>query len=112
MTEDKCLAKPKGLSPRGSMAYVAIMKFLEARDLTNSGGCRVFYSPEEWAERGEDYGRKSLLVVVHDGGDHAQAFNMDYERYELCEAMQKALYAVGCFAEQCTSWYSAIYEVG
>jgi len=30
----------------------------------DTGGCRLFYSPQEWKERGEEYGLKSLLIVV------------------------------------------------
>ena len=73
------------------------------------GGCRTFYSPEEWAARGESYGRESCLIVVHDGGDYASAFNYAYEDHELMEAMRAALDAEGYYAESCTSWYTAIY---
>ena len=60
---------PEGLSPKGEAAYDAIMACLKKHEATNTGGCRVFYSPQEWAERKETYGTKAELIVVHDGGD-------------------------------------------
>ncbi len=51
-----------------------------------------------------------MLVVVHDGGDLAPVFNWAYERYALIEELRVELERVGLFAEQCTSWYSAIYR--
>lgn len=76
-----------------------------------TGGCRPFYSVEEWEDRGEQYGTSSELIVVHDGGDHARYFNMDYMDYKSVEEMNEALFEIGYYAEQCTSWYSAIYKV-
>lgn len=73
------------------------------------GGCRAFYSPREWRQRGEEYGTDSLLVVVHDGGDMAYFFDWMCESV-LREKMDAALREVGYYAEQCTCWYSAIYE--
>jgi hypothetical protein len=77
----------------------------------DGGGCRTFYTPAEWRERGESYGRDSVLIVVHDGGDAAAAFSWDYECHNLRESLSDKLAAMGLYAEQCTSWYSAIYEL-
>jgi hypothetical protein len=114
-----CLAKPEGLDARGERAYEVVVAFLKARGMTSAGGCKVFYSPGEWRERGEEYGREACLIVAHDGGDHARAFSFDAcyvhgqaEEYEACEAMQDSLDKVECHAEQCTTWYSAIYADG
>jgi hypothetical protein len=74
-------------------------------------GYKVFYSPEEWAERGELYGKNSELIVMHDGGDHAAFFNLDYMKYDLHDMMQKELEKLGYYAEQCTSCYTAIYHI-
>jgi hypothetical protein len=73
------------------------------------GGCRAFYGPKEWAERNETYGLKSLLIVVHDGGDLEPYCNLDFGSYSMHDQMQAALGKVGLYMEQCTSWYSAIY---
>lgn len=75
-----------------------------------TGGCRTYYSPEEWRGRGERYGTSSVLIVCHDGGDFAAMFNPDYECYDLMEEGRRALDAIGYWAEQCTSWYTAIYR--
>jgi len=105
---------PKGLSREGRSAAAAIKKFA-ARKFgaeTSGGGCRAFYTPKEWRERGEDYGGNAELVVVHDGGDLAPCFNWDYCEYKLREAMDKVVRETvpGMWVEQCTSWYSAIYK--
>lgn len=101
---------PEGLSAKGKKAAHVIIAELKRQGRFCAGGCKVFYSPKEWKERGEQYGLKSILVVVHDGGDHAGCFNMDYEQYKSCEEMQEALNAIGCFVETATCWYSAVYE--
>ena len=100
---------PEGLSPKGRAAADAILAKMRADGRANAGGCKVFYSPAEWAARGEDYGLESVLIVCHDGGEHAAYFNMDYLEYNLMEQMVQALNAAGVWVEQCTSWYSAVY---
>jgi len=105
------LACPEGLDELGQKAHAAIVAELVRHRMTYTGGCKAFYSPAEWKARGEDYGLKSVLVVVHDGGAHAPAFNWDYGFDKAVEDMRKALEAVGCFVEQCTSWYSAVYKI-
>ena len=77
-----------------------------------------FYTPEQWRERGEEYGRTAVAIVVHDGGDYfAPHFNPDYQDWRAIDAMIAALGALrtpeaphGYWAEQCTSWYTAIYR--
>ena len=86
----------------------AIVKRLGAD--ADGGGCQAFYSPKQWAARGEEYGLKASLIVVHDGGAAAPYFNMDYCDYKNQEQMIEALSKIGYWAEQCTSWYTAIYE--
>lgn len=102
---------PSNLSNRGQLAAETIVAVLKSHDMTYTGGCRTFYTPEEWKKRGEKYGHDAVLIVVHDGGDVASFFNMDYEQYALTVAMQNALGKFKLFAEPCTSWYTAIYEV-
>jgi hypothetical protein len=104
------LAKPSHLSPEGEKAYRAFLAFLKAKGRTHTGGGRTFYSPEEWAERGEEYGTKSVLVIVHDGGDVAPVCNLDYEQYKLNDQMVEAMAEAGFFVEGCTCWYSAVYR--
>lgn len=75
----------------------------------SGGGCRAFYSPKEWAERGEEYGRESVLIICHDGGSLAPFCRYDYGDYDAIARLDAALRSVGYYVEQCTSWYSAVY---
>lgn len=90
-------------------AHAVILRVLTEHGLTYTGGCRTFYTPAEWAARGEAYGHKSLLIVVYDGGDARHCFD-PYAGYEAHDAMTEALAAEGFYAEPCTHWYSAIYK--
>jgi len=71
----------------------------------------ALYSPKAWAERGEDYGFDSLLVIVHDGGAFAPLCNYNYCDYVSIEQFNAALKAEGLYVEGCTCWYSAVYAV-
>ena len=104
------LEMPDALSPEGQRAYAVVVAFMAKHDMLKTGGCKAFYSPDEWADRGEQYGLKSELVLVHDGGDLAAICNLDYERYPLHDGLQADLQAAGFFMEGCTCWYSAIYK--
>ena len=81
-------------------------------DEVHTGGCRPFYSPQEWKEHGEEYGTDAVLIVVYDGGDLRYFFNPSAEwgASKLCDKMRKALAKHGYYYEQCTGWYSAIYK--
>lgn len=74
------------------------------------GGCRAFFTPDEWKARKEKYGLESQLVLVHDGGDLARFCSYDYQDYDAVECLSKALEKAGYFIEQCTTWYSAVYK--
>jgi len=132
--ENKDLARPNGLDADGRKAHEIVIAYLRKHGLTHTGGCSTFYSPEAWAERGEEYGRSSKLIVVYDGGDVRRAFNMDsayevdcmiveawrhagnsgnppgYQPYALYEGLQAALHAAGFYFEECTGWYAAVYS--
>lgn len=103
---------PEGLKGLGRAAADVILNTARAAcgGEISTGGCRAFYSPAQWKDRDEEYGTKSLLVVVHDGGDLARFFNHDYMDYKAIEQMDKALRAMGVYAESCTCWYTAIYK--
>ena len=107
----KGFEQPQGLSPEGQTAYKVVYAFLAEHDLLESGGGTVFWHPKAWSERGERYGASSVLVITHDGGDHADAFDWDRENFNLLDALNQTLAAQGLFVEQCTSWYSAIYKL-
>lgn len=104
----------KGLAREAAEKVVAYIRAQHKKAFDENkepgAGGKMFYTPEEWKERGEKYGTEALVVVVHDGGDHAPYFNWDYECYKLIEGLAEELAKIGCFAEQCTGWYSAIYK--
>jgi hypothetical protein len=104
------LSKPKNLSEAGKRAHKTILQILEKNKTLETGGCKAFYSPKEWQERGEKYGQKAELIIVHDGGDLAQYFNVDYENVAAQKKMETALEKQNLYAESCTCWYTAIYR--
>lgn len=106
------LSCPEGLSAAGRKAYEVIMGVLKDADMMYTGGCKAFYSPSDWADRGEMYGTESELVVVYDGGDLRYFFSLDADMetsYTFTTRMNKALEAAGFRSEECTRWYAAIY---
>jgi hypothetical protein len=110
MNADSQWPIPDDLSPLGRRAAETIVAFLTEHDATHHGGGGRFYSPAEWRDRGEEYGTESLLIVTHDGGAHAPAFNLDYEQYEFQEELKIRLEEIGVYPEQATSWYSSIHK--
>lgn len=103
---------PKGLSDDGLKAAALIAFFFKEKGLLYSGGqCQVFYSPAEWAARGERYGTDSELIVVHDGGSHALAFNSSYQYYELLDGLSDLLADAGLQVSLTAGWYSAVYSL-
>ena len=75
------------------------------------GGCQAFYTPEEWRERGEEYGLDSVLILCHDGGDLSVYCNL-YERNEYSYVrLTESLREIGYWFEPCTAWYTAVYPL-
>jgi hypothetical protein len=105
------LAIPAGLCPLGQAAAETILAVLRREDRARTGGCRAFYGPAEWDARGEAHGRGSVLIVVHDGGDHMAHFAYEHEDYEAIDRMADALRPLGLYSEQATVWYSAVYRI-
>lgn len=121
------LNMPEGLSDLGRKAHAIITAYLADHGRTDTGGCKAFYSPAEWAAREERYGTGSHLVVVYDGGALRPVFSMDaaydldcarYEEtrekrepYALYEGMQDKLREAGLYFEEATRWYCAIYSI-
>ena len=99
---------PEGATEEQARIHATIVKVIGPK--ARSGGCRGFYTPQQWRQRGEEFGLDSALIVVHDGGDLAPYFNYAYERERLREKMNKALKAIGYYADPCTGWYTAIVK--
>lgn len=102
---------PSNLSKEGKTAYKSIMKVMEDTFNIDTGGCTTFYSPKQWVDRKEEYGTKSELIICHDGGTVGEFFSYDNGAYGLIAMMSDSLEEVGLYAEQCTSWYTAIYKI-
>ncbi|WP_422626945.1 hypothetical protein [Rhodococcus sp. (in: high G+C Gram-positive bacteria)] len=101
---------PDGLNPLGKTVAETIRKFFVDQQIDRHDGGGSFYSPQEWADRDEEYGLGSLLVITHDGGSHAVAFDPEYHGSGVQESFRKELSAIGVYVENCTSWYSAVYK--
>lgn len=103
---------PKGLSKVGRKAAYAIRNKVIAafgKD-ASGGGCKAFYTPAEWAERGEEYGTRSELIVVYDGGCLRPFFEHEGMNSSLIDSLVDVLAEIGVYSENCTGWYSAVYK--
>jgi hypothetical protein len=119
------------LHETSDQVYQAICKLRDAEpvlvakkvvfDFLRSRGCDTTgipsYTGAQWKARGEDYGQDSLLVILHEEGDHRPFFSMDAcyrtgaaSDYEPFEALMAELQKHGLWFETCTSWYSAVYH--
>ena len=72
---------------------------------------QTFHSPKEWKKRGEIYGLGSVLILCHDGGCLSAYCDHAIGNYDAMERLRLCLEKKEFFVEQCTSWYSAIYEI-
>ncbi len=92
---------------------------LEVRDFAGSlwdrpaatGGCKAFYSPQEWRDKGWQVNEHVLCVVRHDGGDLAPLFNMDYQDYKAYDKMNQIFQRRGLYAEAINSTQSNIHTI-
>lgn len=111
--EEQAYLAPPGLNEQQLAAYTAVMQYLTDRDLLWSGGQHVFKSPAQWSERNEEFGLDSLLIVLHDGGQHRPAFYVYEGIFErpLRAGMDGHLRSQGFRIVNCTCWYSAIYPL-
>lgn len=108
---DPMLAIPPGLSEQAQQGVEAILDLAEAERSVHTGGCRAFYSPTQWAARGETFGQGAELVVVHDGSELARYFSYDREDYDAIERMSDRLEPLGLYAESLTAWATGLYAV-
>ena len=84
--------------------------FAIEKGLSFGRGCDL-YTPKQWEERGERYGTESELVIVYESEEWLEYFNLDYMQYSKFEEMIAYLAKYGYYAEPCTGWYAAIYEL-
>lgn len=66
------------------------------------------HTSEGW---GGEYGKNAVLILEHYLGDPLWPYvNYDGGQYEKIERLADALSAAGFWVEDCTGWYSAVYE--
>jgi hypothetical protein len=66
------------------------------------------YTREEWDG---EYGKGALLILQHESCDPLYPYvNYDGGQYDKIEQLADALSAAGFWVEDCTGWYSAVYE--
>lgn len=75
-----------------------------------TGGCKAFWTPDEWRDNGYGVNSKVECVIVHDGGSLAKYFNMDYMDYKAFDDMHRFLNLRGYWAEAQTSCVTFIYK--
>jgi hypothetical protein len=58
-----------------------------------------------------EYGKGALLILVHESCDPLYPYvNYDGLQYGKIEQLSDALSAAGFWVEDCTGWYSGVYE--
>jgi hypothetical protein len=58
-----------------------------------------------------EYGKGALLILVHESCDPLWPYvNYDGLQYDKIEELADALSAAGFWVEDCTGWYSGVYE--
>jgi hypothetical protein len=63
------------------------------------------------AEWDGEYGKGALLILQHESCDPLYPYvNYDGGQYDKIEQLSDALSAAGFWVEDCTGWYSAVYE--
>ena len=121
------LDMPEGLNDLGRRAHEVVVAYLNEHGLTDTRGCKAFYTPAEWIADGQEYGARSHLVIAYDRGALRPVFSMDaaydldcdhYQRtgksrepYALYEGLRVKLREAGLYFEECTRWYSAVYSI-
>lgn len=90
-------------------AHAAIVQVLAENNIASTD-YPCFALPIEWVRKGNYYGSKSILIVIHDGYPLAPFFNPTYHNHPLMREMRRALEKAGFWVELCTSTYSAIYK--
>lgn len=100
---------PKGLCGFGITAVDIIRGTLRAEDALFTGGCKPFYSPDEWRDRDEwatvgGEPKNVVLIVCHDGGD----MSLYGGRPNLWATLRRELHNAGYFVARGTGWWSYV----
>lgn len=100
--------------PQVEPARTVALHVLEAalKTLTKApytGGCRTFYTPEEWKEKENYELNNELLFICHDGGEFADLCSYDRGQYGMMEEFSNYLNEHGYWMEQGSTWWTVVY---
>jgi hypothetical protein len=105
---------PTGLTRKARNLIHKIREYAKDRKWDSGGHRKIFYSPEEWRERGEHFGTNAAFVILHECGDHAKYFSLDaaYDcgTYAYHDEFFHWLKDNGFWSEQLYRWSSGVYE--
>lgn len=89
-----------------------ITRVLKKHGLTpDTWGDFKFMRPEDWAARGEEYGKGSKLIAIFDGSPVYESLNYGFEvGWGLQEDLIKALSEIGVYYELMHAWSFAVYD--
>lgn len=106
------VALPLDLGIEGQRAWeVIIAQMRRFRTKFYTGGCRAFFSADEWTKKlGNRYGRGAELIVVYDGGSLPDFFRLG-ENENRYTAMRDALREVDLYSEELTYCSSSIHII-
>lgn len=108
--EEDDLRNPFTHPPLGFIACDIIRTFLVTHDLIYTGGCRAFYTPHEWQNRGEKGGAGAELIIAHDGGDLSYLLR-EPKLHHLLSSLTDSLEKAGLYLEPINSWSTAVYRI-
>lgn len=105
------VSMPPALTPNGVLAHEIIMRFIEAEDLAFTGGCKIFYSPDEWRDGEGDITDDAVLVVVYDGAAVRRLFRLEGGDNELVYRFYEEMLARGLYVEEYTSCCAVVCKL-
>jgi hypothetical protein len=74
-------------------------------------GDTTFYTPEQWAERGEAYSNHALLNLTFEGPVNHALNAYTPNSTAVVNALNEALERVGCYMELGYAWCAGIYPI-
>lgn len=99
---------PDGLSQTGQAASITIRDYLAEHDCLDDSGAVGFRTPQQWEAKGEEPLPDAELIILHDGGNVAAAFDTARGDRELKNGLRERLSGQGAVLVQCMSWFSTI----
>ena len=104
-------SKPHGLSDEGERAWHVVVGLLGKWGALDAGGQgHIFYTPEQWREKGYSAFTEDgdALVVTYDGGAHAPYFTDSFRASVMRARMGAALRQAGFEAVEGSNWSTTV----